>query len=927
MQRRLKITTVSRYKKIIPIGPLLLIFLCPLWGMAQSFTQEEFQWSQLPELPPAPGQTQQAGLAGAFSGVHHNALIIAGGANFPDAAPWEGGTKVWWDDIYVLEKTAGGAYQWHTDPQFKLPVPLAYGVSVSTDEGLLCVGGNNEKEVSDKVYLLSWNPAAKQISVEEKPSMPVPLSMMAGAKVNQTVYLAGGQETNVSAATKTFLSLSLDDFTWQTLPAWPGPPRVVPVAASQSNGLNDCFYLFSGRNPGPDQRTEILTDAYRYNPADNQWTKISDVSPSGTLPAGRQVPPSDVMSQEDKPVAVMAGTAVASGANHILVFGGADGRIFRQLEDLDQQIAEAKDTATAASFIRQKLAVHTTHPGFSRDILSYNTVTDTWNHIGKLPEGSQVTTNAIRWNEAIVIPSGEIRPGVRTPTIRKATVVVTHAFGWLNYSVVAIYLLLLVGMGMYFSRREDSTDDYFKAGGRVPWWAAGLSIFGTQLSAITFMAVPAKSFATDWAMFLFNLTIIMVAPLIVYVFLPFYRRLNITTAYEYLEKRFNVASRLIGGLMFIALQFGRIGIVLFLPSIALSVVTGIDVSVCILLMGVLSIVYTVLGGIEAVIWTDVLQVVVLLGGALLCLVMIPMEVEGGFSAVMNIAISNNKFHIFNFDIDLTSPTFWVVVFGGIGANIISYGSDQTVVQRFLTTKDEKSAADSIWTSALLVIPASILFFGIGTALYAFYQLYPNLMNAVSLDNADAILPYYIVTQLPQGVAGLLIAGIFAAAMSSLDSSMNSIATVITTDFYQRFSPDATERSSLRIAKWTTAIVGVSGTAFALLMATWDIKSLWDQLNTFIGLFAGGLGGLFLLGMFTRKTNGVGAVVGLVASAVVQLVVKAYTPISFLLYTFTGIVSCIVIGYIVSLLVKQPPKDLNRLTIHSIHRKTEPETVS
>ena len=916
MQQQPETISTSIYKKIISTGLLLLIFLFPLSGISQSFTQEEFQWSQLPELPPAPGEAQQPGLAGAFSGVHNNALIIAGGANFPEAPPWEGGTKVWWDDIYVLEKTAEGEYRWHTDPQFKLPMPLAYGVAVSTDEGVLCMGGNNQDMVSDQVLLIQWNSETRQISIEEKPPMPISLAMMAGAKVNQTVYLAGGQQTNEQpSATQSFLSLNLDGFTWQQLPAWPGPPRIVPVAASQSNGLNDCFYLFSGRNITPGQRTEILTDAYRYNPADNQWTKISEVSPSDVTPEGN---PS---------VAVMAGTAIASGANHILLFGGADGGIFRQLEELDQQIAKAPDTAAAASLTRQQLEIHTTHPGFSRDILSYNTVTDTWNNIGELPEGSQVTTNAVRWDDAIVIPSGEIRPGVRTPTIRKATVATTHAFGWLNYSVIGVYLLLLVGMGVYFSRREDSTDDYFKAGGRVPWWAAGLSIFGTQLSAITFMAVPAKSFATDWSMLMFNMTIILVAPLIVYGFLPFYRRLNVTTAYEYLERRFNLASRLIGSLMFIALQFGRIGIVLFLPSIALSVVTGIDVSVCILLMGVLSIIYTVLGGIEAVIWTDVLQVIVLLGGALLCLIMIPAEVEGGFSEVMDIAVSSDKFHIFNFDVDLTSPTFWVVVFGGTGANIISYGSDQTLVQRFLTTKDEKSAADSIWTSALLAIPASVLFFGIGTALYAFYQLNPNLMNAVSLDNADAILPYYIVTQLPQGVAGLLIAGIFAAAMSSLDSSMNSIATVITTDFYQRFKADATEHSSLRIAKWTTAIIGVSGTAFALLMATWDIKSLWDQLNTFIGLFAGGLGGLFLLGMFTRKTNGTGAVAGLVASAVVQFIVKAYTPVSFLLYTFTGMASCIIIGYVISLLVKQPPKDLNRLTIHTINHKTEPKMVS
>ncbi len=830
---------------------------------------------------------------------------MAGGANFPDAAPSEGGTKVWWDDIYVLEKDGAGEYIWHTNPDYKLPQPLAYGVAITTDEGVLCIGGNNEDGASNQVFLIRWEPATQKIKIVEKPPLPMPLAFAAGAAVGRTVYLAGGQDNSEGGpSTHHFFALNLDSYQWQKLTAWPGPPRMMAVAAGQSNGLNDCFYLLSGRNVAPGQPSEVLSDAYRYDPADNRWTKISDV-----------------MSRLNQPISVMAGTALASGANHILVFGGADGKLFKQLEELDRQLTKAEGTSNAATLIDRKKKLLSDHPGFSRAILSYNTVTDTWNEMGELPRSGQVTTQVVRWDGDLVIPSGEIQPGVRTAELWRATVVSDLTFGWINYSVIGLYLLILVGIGFYFSRRESSTDDYFKAGGRVPWWAAGLSIFGTQLSAITFMAIPAKTYATDWGMFLFSMMAVAVAPLIVFVFLPFYRRLNITTAYEYLEKRFNLAARLIGSLMFITLQFGRIGIVLFLPSIALSVVTGIDVGLCIVLMGVLSIVYTVLGGIEAVIWTDVLQVVVLLGGALLCLVMISLRLEGGFGGLMDLAFSDDKFHIFNFDFDLTSPTFWVVVLGGIGANIISYGSDQTVVQRFLTTKDEKSAADSIWTSAALVVPGSILFFGIGTALFAFYRLHPALMSPTALDNTDAIFPYFIVTQLPQGVAGILIAGVFAAAMSSLDSSMNSVATVVTTDFFQRFRPNADEHQSLQVAKWTTGVVGVSGTAFALLMASWDIKSLWDQLNLFIGLFAGGLGGLFLLGMFTRRANGAGSVTGLVVSALVQFLVKAYTPASFLLYSFTGMVACVVVGYLASLLIKQSPKNLNRLTIYTIHHRT------
>ncbi|MEM9830518.1 MAG: sodium/solute symporter [Bacteroidota bacterium] len=885
-------------------GSLLLFVVgCPLQSNSQSFTQEKLAWDQLPELPPAPEQTHQPGLAGAFSGVHNDALIIAGGANFPDAPPWEGGAKKWWDHIYVLEKTEEGGHQWLTNDQYRLPIPLAYGVAVSTEEGVLCMGGNNENAVSARVFLLQWDAETKQIEVTEKPSLPFPLAMMAGARVGQTIYVCGGQTSNEGQATKTFLSLDLRSYTWHDLPSWPGSPRVLPVAAAQSNGATNCFYLFSGRNVVPDTDTQILADAYRYHPIDQQWKKLKDIRP------------------QNQPVSVMAATAVASGANHILVFGGAEGYLFTKLEALDNAVTQALDSAEATALLTQQREILTNHPGFSRNVLAYHTLTDTWTQLDEFPDDSPVTTHAIRWGNDIVIPSGEVRPGIRTPTIWKINTVVATAFGWLNYAVMGGFLILLVGMGIYFSKRESSTDDYFKAGGRIPWWAAGLSIFGTQLSAITFMALPAKTFATDWSYFMLNMTVVMVAPLIVYGFLPFYRRLNITTAYEYLEKRFNLTTRLAGSLMFIIFQLGRIGVVLFLPSIALSVVTGFDVRACILVMGGLSIFYTVLGGIEAVIWTDVIQVIVLLGGALACLALMSFQVEGGLEGMIAIAASEQKFNMLDFSFTISSPSFWVVVLGGLGANLISYGSDQTVVQRYLTTKSEKSAAQSIWTGALLTLPSTVLFFGIGTALFVFYRTYPDLMNVVSLENADAIFPYYIVTQLPAGVAGILIAGVFAAAMSSLDSSMNSIAAVVTHDGFRRFNPGISDTAYLRVAKWTTALVGTIGTGFALLMAGWEIKSLWDQFNTFIGLFAGGLGGLFLLGMFTRKANGIGAVVGLLASGVVQYMVKEYTNVHLLLYTLTGITSCITVGYVVSLLFPGSNEEVKQLTINNLNSRS------
>ncbi len=883
---------------------LLWLFLSlALTGMLAA-AGECLTWQELPALPPAPGQAEQIGVAGPFAGVHGDALIVAGGANFPDAPPWEGGKKVWWDSVFVLAKGADGKPQWVTDAALKLP-RLAYGAAVDAKGGVVCIGGCDADQCYRDVFFLRWDAEGKTLGTKPLPPLPLPLAFMAATKIGTTIYVAGGQEAmNDASATASFLALKLSEDEaaavgeWQELAPWPGPPRVLPVVAAQSDGTTDCVYVLSGRNIAPGKPTEILTDAYRYNPKTGDWTRLADIAPKGEAPR-----------------CVMAGTGYASGANHILVFGGADGETFLELERLGAAI-QAADEAGAAALKKQQTEMLTHHAGFSRDILAYHTITDTWVKAGELPTTSHVTTVAVKWGDAFVIPSGEIRPGVRTPKVWRAEPVEPGRFGAANYAVLGVYMLALVCMGVYFSRREKTTDDFFKAGGRIPWWAAGLSIYGTQLSAITFMAIPAKTFATDWRLFWGNMAIIMVAPFIVFLFLPFFRRLGVTTAYEYLERRFNLLARLLGSVMFMLLQFGRIGIVLFLPSIALAVATGMNVSVCIVVMGVLCIVYTVLGGIEAVVWTDVLQVIVLLGGAILCLIVIPFHVPGGWNAMNDIADAAGKLRLLDFRLDLTTMTFFVVVVGCFGANIISYGSDQTVIQRYLTTKDEKSAGRGIWTNALMCIPGSLIFFGMGTALFAFYKSNPQALNP-TLSKADAIFPWYIVTQLPAGVAGLLIAGVFAAAMSSLDSSMNSVATAFTTDFYRRFKPQASDHTCLTLARVVTVVVGVLGTAFALMMAQWGIKSLWDQFATFLGLFGGGLGGLFLLAIFTRRTHGLGAIIGLVASGAVQYLIKTRLSLDPRCLAVTGIVSCVVIGYVASLLIPARRKPLDGLTLYTM----------
>ena len=853
----------------LALAGLLLLTLSACGGASPE--EPASPWGRLPDVPLATG--------GPFAGMTNGALVVAGGAYFPDEPGYEGGTKVWVDSVYVLPE---GADAWQAAEP--LEAPRAYGASVTTEGGIILIGGSDAEEHTDEVVRLRWT--GDRLERTPLPSLPKPVAMTGAAMLDSAVYVAGGQATPTSTeAMQNFWALDLRDPErgWQVLEAWPGPGRILaPVAATE-----EAVYVVSGAALMPDSAGQatrrFLTDAYRYRP-EAGWERVADV-----------------------PRAVVA--APAAGVDgRLLVFGGDDGELFFRQAELKGD-----------------------HPGFPKSVLAFDPAAGAWTSLpGEMPE-ALVTTNAVPTGGGVVIPTGEVRPSHRLPSVMRYQALeragaAVRGFGGLDYAVLALYLALLVGMGFYFSRREGTTDDFFLAGGRIPWWAAGLSIFGTQLSALTFMGIPAKAFAEDWVFLLVNLGILLVAPLVIYFYLPFYRRLRVTTAYEYLERRFNLPVRWFASVTFILFQLGRMGIVVALPSIALATVTGFSVYACILFMGVLATLYTVLGGIEAVIWTDVLQVFVLVGGAVLSFGIILGSLEGGFGELVAVAQADDKFHMVNWTWDATTTALWVVIVGNVFGALVPYTTDQTVIQRYLTTKDEASARQAIWTNAALTVPATLLFFGVGTALFVFYQTHPGRLSpgfASGEMAGDAIFPFFIAGELPAGVAGLVIAGLFAAAMSSLDSSMNSIATALVTDFWRRLRPQMPDRAALRLAKVLTLVLGAVGTLTALLIATFDVESLWELFLQVLGLFGGSLAGLFILGIFTRKANGRGALVGAVLSVLVLVGVWQLTDVHFFLYATVGIAACVGIGYLASLVLPDQARDLAGLTIYT-QRKAEPE---
>ena len=485
---------------------------------------------------------------------------------------------------------------------------------------------------------------------------------------------------------------------------------------------------------------------------------------------------------------------------------------------------------------------------------------------------------------------------------------VREGFAAVDLIVMVLYFAALVFIGFFFSKRQKSSDDYFKGGRRIPWWAAGLSLFATSLSAITFMSIPAKAYATDWSYILFNSGIVLICPVIIFLFIPYFRKLNISTAYEYLEVRFNYATRLICSLAFIVYQVGRMGVVLYLPSIAIHIVTGMDIFLCIALMGIFSIIYTRMGGIEAVVWTDALQTVILLGGALYAMVHILGSTGLGLSGTLSAAVSEGKFYLGSTRFDLTNASMWTVLIATVFTNLTTYGTDQSMVQRYLSTSSEKAAKRSVVTNAVIAVPATLIFFTIGTLLFVFYKTHPVELS-VSMENTDAIFPWYIYCNLPVGITGLLVSGIFAAAMSTLSGSMNSAATAYVVDIRPRLlgKVETDKARELKVAKTATLVIGVLSLLFACLMATWNIDSLWDEFNKILGLVLGCMGGLFFLGMVTKRANAAGALTGMAVSVVVQLIVARFTPVYLLLYTTVGFIVCFVVGYLASLVLEVKPE--------------------
>ncbi len=813
--------------------------------------------------------TGHAGLSAPFTGICGNQIIVAGGSDFPGEMPWDGGHKKYYSDIYIISRD--GDQLSSKQAESRMPHPLAYGCSASDGKRLYCFGGHGESYRSSAVLALSCTGA--DVNVDSIAALPVGFTPSAAAYHSGKIYVHG-----TDSSRNMLYIFSPDSRTWKEAA---GCPEFRLEEGSsfvyQHNGREEALYLIGGR--GQDNGTcSISSSIWEYLPTHGTWTRKCRITDDGS--------------------ALMYASAIPYGSAHVIIIGGDNGKEFLRRAELEKAVSGSHDPAVRDSLQSLLRIAFTGHKGFSNKVYAFHTITGTVTEIGESDIHLPVCTDAVMLGNEIIIPAGEIRPGVRSSEILSIRIKDPVSFGWINYAVIIAYLLGMMGVGFYFSRKARNTDEFFKGGSRIPWWAAGISIFATALSAITFLSIPAKAYMSDWGMFMFNVTILLIVPIVTHFYLPFFRKLNVASAYQYLENRFSPKVRYLASMFFCLFMFARVAMVLFLPSLALNAVTGLNVYLCILLMGIVTIIYCTMGGIEAVVWGDVIQGIILVGGAIIYLAYLISGVDGGLGAAIHIAIDDHKFNILDFSMDWTRPVFWVTLIGGFANQMLTYTSDQSVVQRYITVKDTAGTKKSLWLNGLLSLPVTFLFFAIGTGLYVFFKTHPDMLN-VSMGNTDSIFPHFIMCELPAGIAGLLIAAIFAAAMSTLSANINSTSTVMTEDFYVRLTRVNDDARKMRFARWTGITIGSFGVLMAILLATFDIASLWDQFNFFLGLLTSGLGGLFMMGVFTRRIGTRSALTGFAGSIIILLLCNSMSHISVILYGAVGLFSSFIIGYISS----------------------------
>jgi SSS family solute:Na+ symporter len=496
-----------------------------------------------------------------------------------------------------------------------------------------------------------------------------------------------------------------------------------------------------------------------------------------------------------------------------------------------------------------------------------------------------------------------------------------------DYLIILVVLGITLYLGFRFSKKQQTTDNFFLSKGNFPSWALGLSLLSTLISSVTFLGYPAQGFTSNWLLLVQGLMVPIVLLGAIWFIVPLYRKVIGLSTYEYFEKRFGVFARYYSSSSFVLRQFAGMGTVLYLIAVAISKLSNIDPYIIIIIVGFVLVIVNLKGGIQAVIWLDVFQGFMLFASGIICLGILLFSVKGGASEVLKIASENNRAGFGPYDTDFTKLTLIVMIINGAFYAIQKYGTDQTVVQRYLTAKTDKSAIRASLLGISLTVPIWAIFMFIGTALFAFYQQ-KGLPAGI---HAEEVFPYFMMTELPTGVVGFIVAALVSAAICSLSADMNSMAAVGVEDYYRKFRPGKPDKKYLMAGKMIIVISGLVSIAVGAMYLSLGNEGVLGVIFTVYAIFSGGIVGIFLLGFLSARANRQGVNIGIIVCILfTTYAFLTSTPVGvhdkkLLLdlgeYNFThhklmlGVYSHLIVigvGYIASLFFPKPVLDPNLL---------------
>jgi SSS family solute:Na+ symporter len=513
-------------------------------------------------------------------------------------------------------------------------------------------------------------------------------------------------------------------------------------------------------------------------------------------------------------------------------------------------------------------------------------------------------------------------------------------FTWVDYIVLILYFGSMAALGPLFASGAKTTEGYLLGDRSFPGWLVGFSMFATSISSVAFVGYPGDSFKTAWYRMVPNYTMPFAVLFAMFFFLPFFRRTQITSAYEYLESRFGPITRMYAAIAFVVMQVVRVSLILYLVSVLLYTITGINPYVAIILGGVITSFYTVLGGIRAVMWTDFIQSFVLWGGAIICLIVIIYNLPGGVGQIIDVGMANHKFGLYDFltpaDKELSpvpfmgsvhEKTIFLFILVGLGNWLTEYSGNQNVVQRYAASKDMKQARIAMFVCAAFSVPTWAMFMFLGTAFYVFYQQFPDptvheMLTGVR--KSEEVLPFFVTKQLPMGLTGLVIAAVLAAAISSLSASISAVSAVSLVDIYRRhLAPGRTDQHYVYFAKavgWAMAVIMIGG---ACVLYAYESKTLLDVATVLTALTSGGLLGLYSVGFFTKVGGDRSIILAIIFTTAYTLymtlvglkVIPESLSLNHNYYTgLFGHIIMFVLGYGIGKFWREPTKDLHNLTV-------------